>query len=382
MKNILFIHQSAELYGSDKTLLQLLQNLDKKRFYPVVVLPSNGPLKEELKKNNIEVEIAPVLKLYRGLVKPQNTIKFFFEISTGLKTLKQLHKTHKFDIVYSNTLAVLVGLLFAWRKSIKHIWHVHEIIEKPTFFKKAFIKLLSLSSTETIIFNSIATQKFWSVNSQIRNKGFVVRNGIEDNFEGKPKKVELVRKNLFHSNKDEIIIGLVGRISRWKGQFLLLEAFQKLSLKYSNIKLVFIGNTPPNQKHFKENLKTEIQQNNLENKVLIIPFQNEINNVWQAIDIVAVPSTEPEPFGMVAIEAMAASKPVIAANHGGLQEIVVNNKTGYLFEPNNVESLESALEELILNEERRIEFGVEGKNRVKNNFTVTKYVEKIERILT
>ena len=47
---------------------------------------------------------------------------------------------------------------------------VHEIIEKPTFFKKAFIKLLSLSSTETIIFNSIATQKFWSVNSQIRNK--------------------------------------------------------------------------------------------------------------------------------------------------------------------------------------------------------------------
>lgn len=381
MKKILFIHQSAELYGSDKTLLQLLQNLDNKKFYPVVVLPSNGPLKDELLKLNIEVEIAPVLKLYRGLVKPKNAIKFFFEINSGLKSLNKLHKKNNFDIVYSNTLAVLLGLLFAWKKSIKHVWHVHEIIEQPIFFKKAFIKLLSLRSTERIIYNSKATQKFWSVNSQIRDKGFVVWNGIEDDFECKLEKIEGIKNNLFYSSNEEIIIGLVGRISRWKGQFLLLEAFQKLVSKYSNIKLVFIGDSPPNQEHFKENLKTQIQQNSLVEKVLIIPFQKEIRPIWQAIDIVVVPSTEPEPFGMVAIEAMAASKPVVGANHGGLQEIVVNNETGYLFEPNNVDSLAHYIEQLVLNKELRIDFGKKGKKRVENNFTVTKYVEQIERIL-
>ena len=60
MINILFIHQSADLYGSDKTLLLLLRNIDKSRFYPVVVLPNDGPLKMQLEKENIKVVIAPV----------------------------------------------------------------------------------------------------------------------------------------------------------------------------------------------------------------------------------------------------------------------------------------------------------------------------------
>ena len=61
MKNILFIHQSAELYGSDKTLLLLLKYLDKSKYNPLVVLPNEGPLKQELEKENILVVIAPVL---------------------------------------------------------------------------------------------------------------------------------------------------------------------------------------------------------------------------------------------------------------------------------------------------------------------------------
>ena len=77
MKNILFIHQSAELYGSDKTLLLLLKYLDKAKFYPVVILPNDGPLKNELEKVNIEVHIAPVLKLYRKMFSPKNLITFF-----------------------------------------------------------------------------------------------------------------------------------------------------------------------------------------------------------------------------------------------------------------------------------------------------------------
>ena len=60
MKNILFVHQSAELYGSDKTLLLLLKHINKQKFCPIVVLPNDGPLKKELEKENIEVFITPV----------------------------------------------------------------------------------------------------------------------------------------------------------------------------------------------------------------------------------------------------------------------------------------------------------------------------------
>jgi len=63
--------------------------------------------------------------------------------------------------------------------------------------------------------------------------------------------------------------------------------------------------------------------------VSIIPFQKEISKFWQSIDIAVVPSIEPEPFGLVAVEAMLANKPVIASNHGGLTEIIINNYNGF-----------------------------------------------------
>jgi hypothetical protein len=77
MKSILFIHQSAELYGSDKTMLYFLSELDKTKYFPVIVLPFDGPLKVELEKKNIKVVIAPVLKLYRKMFTPKNMLLFF-----------------------------------------------------------------------------------------------------------------------------------------------------------------------------------------------------------------------------------------------------------------------------------------------------------------
>lgn len=136
MKNILFIHQSAELYGSDKTLLLLLKNLDKNKFKPVVLLPFDGPLKEALENEKIEVVIAPVLKLYRKLFTPKNLIGFFKDIKVAFKIVNELHKKYQFTLIYSNTLAVLFGIMFAWKNNIKHLWHVHEIIEKPFLFQK------------------------------------------------------------------------------------------------------------------------------------------------------------------------------------------------------------------------------------------------------
>ena len=84
MITILIIHQSAELYGSDKTLLLLLKHIDKTKFYPVVVLPNEGILKDELEKENIEVVIAPVLKLSRKMFTPKNILKFIKDIKIGI----------------------------------------------------------------------------------------------------------------------------------------------------------------------------------------------------------------------------------------------------------------------------------------------------------
>ena len=380
MKNILFIHQSAELYGSDKTLLLLLKNLDKNKFKPIVLLPFDGPLKEALENENIEVVIAPVLKLYRKLFTPKNLIGFFKDIKTAFKIVNELHKKYQFTLIYSNTLAVLLGIMFAWKNNIKHLWHVHEIIEKPSLFKKAFVGLLSLKSNTHIVYNSQATKFFWELNKSIINKGVVIWNGIEINTpESSTSELFDIRKNLFLAQPNEIILALVGRISRWKGQMILLDAFNNLVQKNENIKLVFVGAPPPNQEKFQEDLEDRISSFKLNDKVLIIPFQNEIHKIWQAIDIAVVPSTEPEPFGMVAIEAMLAHKPIVGSNHGGLTEIIENNATGFLVTPNSVQDLVIALEKLIQNELLRKEMGEKGYLRVTTAFSVEQYVDSFEK---
>ena len=380
MKNILFIHQSAELYGSDKTLLLLLKNLDKNKFKPIVLLPFDGPLKEALENENIEVVIAPVLKLYRKLFTPKNLIGFFKDIKAAFKIVNELHKKHQFTLIYSNTLAVLLGIMFAWKNNIKHLWHVHEIIEKPSLFKKAFVGLLSLKSNTHIVYNSQATKVFWELNKSIINKGVVIWNGIEIYTpESSTSELFDIRKNLFLAQPNEIILALVGRISRWKGQMILLDAFNNLVQKNENIKLVFVGAPPPNQEKFQEDLEERITSFQLNDKVLIIPFQNEIHKIWQAIDIAVVPSTEPEPFGMVAIEAMLAHKPIVASNHGGLTEIIENNATGFLVTPNSVQDLVIALEKLIQNELLRKEMGEKGYLRVTTAFSVEQYVDSFEK---
>jgi glycosyltransferase involved in cell wall biosynthesis len=383
MKTILIIHQSAELYGSDKTMLYFLSELDKTKYLPIIVLPFDGPLKTELEKNNIKVVIAPVLKLYRKIFTPKNLFKLFKEYYQGIKSLDELNKEYKFDLIYTHTLAALIGIMFAKKRNIKHLWHVQEIIAKPKIFNFLFKKILSLNYNHKVVYDSIATMNFWIANNpKLAKKSEAVWNGIETKNIKSFTDVELqeVRENFFFSSKDEIIISLVGRINSWKGQELLLNSFNQLVKKHNNIKLVYLGSAPPNQEIFEIELKNQISEFGLENKVVLIPFQKEIEKFWNSIDIAVVPSTEPEPFGMVVIEAMLAKKPVVASNHGGPTEIILEKETGLLFESNNHNSLSDALEKLIKDKQLRKSYGVNGFNRVNKTFSLKNHVNRFEKI--
>lgn len=382
MRNILFVHQSAEMYGSDKTLLVLVSEFKKRALHPIVVLPNDGPLKEALEKEHISVVIAPVFKISRKMFGLQNLISLPKQISKAIKILDQINEKNKIDLVYSNTLAVLIGLIYAQKRKIKHIWHVHEIIESPKPVVKIFKKALLSKANTTIIYNSQATKEFWNKDNAILNKkSVVVLNGLKKpEIELSEQEKTTIKETLLGEKKDAILIALVGRISRWKGQQLLLEAFFNLSKTHQNIHLLFVGSPPPNQEIFLEDLVQKVADYNLTQEVTILPFQNDIAKIWEVIDIAVVPSTEPEPFGLVALEAMLASKPVVGANHGGLKEIIVNNETGFLFPPRSVEALGCILEKLIDSETMRREMGKKAYQRAVSVFSLENYVSQIEQL--
>ncbi len=380
MKYILLIHQSADLYGSDKHILHLIDNVNKDKFQFIVVLPYKGQLYTEIQKRKIEVHVIPLLRLSRATVKPKNLFRLPIETVASIKAITRAVNNRDIYLVHSNTLSVLPGAIWSFNKKIHHIWNVHEMIVNPQWAKITFPLLLKFFS-DGIICNSKATcDLLISKVPSLSKKSFVVLNGLDRKYSVKRKLVKNFREQLNVCGGD-ILISLVGRINRWKGQLLLLNAAEKLyNNGLHNLHYLFVGSPPVGQDHFLETLKDKINQLPFKNKIHILGFQNDIWKIWDATDIAVVPSIEPEPFGFVALEAMLSEKPVIAAAHGGLKEIVVHQETGLLFRPNDADSLAKSISYLSQDPFRRREYAKSGKKRAEEYFSLRKYISKYESI--
>lgn len=380
MSNILLIHQSADLYGSDKVLLSLVEGLDKSRYNPIVLLPCEGPLIESLRKAGIRCHVVPLLRLGRSTLSLKGLVKLPFVLIKSLRAISDAVKDEKIELVHSNTLAVLSGAIWANLRGVPHVWHVHEIIKHPWIVPKVYGWLLRFLSKK-IICNSAATlEQLLHEQPVLKKRAVVVWNGVEYPPTVEQHRLKALRESIGVTDSD-VLVTLVGRVNRWKGQGLLIDAAEILDNHgVTNIHYLMVGSAPEGQEQFIHSLQDRINRSTLKSKISIKTFTPDVWEVWAASDIAVVPSTEPEPFGMVAIEAMALGKPVIAAEHGGLTEIVQQNKTGILVKPRDATKLADAIELLVIDAVRRDEMGKQGALRVNEMFTLDAYVSGISSV--
>tara|TARA_R110001592_G_scaffold122742_1_gene329771 strand:+ start:8613 stop:9788 length:1176 start_codon:yes stop_codon:yes gene_type:complete len=377
---VLLIHQSAELYGSDKVMLQLASRLDKNVFQPIILLPETGPLEKELEKVGVEYHITPTIKISRSTFTLKGLIKLPLGLIHSIRSIDALLENRKVDVVHSNTLAVLSGAFWAKLRRVPHVWHVHEIIERPSIVRRAYALLLHLFADKVMCNSHATAEHLYKDKLSLRGKSVVVWNGLDVTDEITAGTKGNLRKEL-SLKADDVLVTLVGRINRWKGQRLLIAAAGELvNAGYKNVKYLIVGGPPPGNSRYLEELEQDISNSPAGLDISIIPFTNDIWPIWGATDIAVVPSTEPEPFGMVALEAMAARKPVVASSFGGLVEIVVDGVTGCLFEPGNAIALAGELEILIKSDRKRIEMGEAGYARLQKVFSINNYVMSIEDI--
>jgi glycosyltransferase involved in cell wall biosynthesis len=171
---------------------------------------------------------------------------------------------------------------------------------------------------------------------------------------------------------------LIGRFNSWKGQDVLIRAAAHLPPELrARVNIRLVGSVFDNQSHFTDRLAQLIEQNDLSEVVEILPFSQDPYPHYCWADAVVVPSINPEPFGLVAIEAMAAGRSVIAANHGGLPEIVVDGVTGTLVAPNSIESLAAAIAGYIEDPGRAAAQGIAGRNRFVAEFDESRFKLRI-----
>lgn len=271
-----------------------------------------------------------------------------------------------FDVTYINTVMVMDYLLAAGFVRRPRVVHVHEI---PTGTASAFFSALLMFGRAFVIFNSRATRR--SFRLLPGQSHAIVWNGV-----AMPPELPAAGT---HANLNLL---LIGRFNAWKGQALFLRALAQLRVDLrSQVRARLVGSVFGDQKHFVDELVELISELGLNEIVEICTFTDEPSVHYSWADVVVVPSTKPEPFGLVAIEAMAAGRSVIAANHGGLSEIVLNGVTGTLVEPGSVDSLADAIVSYIGSRGRIVAEGNAGRDRFAREFEESRYKSRITDIL-
>jgi glycosyltransferase involved in cell wall biosynthesis len=376
---LLFVHASADLYGSDITLLQLVSGLDRKRFNALVVVPYGGPLVLRLRQAGVEVLVRPDLPVIRRQYMSAGGI---FHLALSLRSLwwlVNLMRERKVALVHNNTLGVLPAGLAARLVGCVRVWHVHEIITQPRIVA-SLLATLSSAASNVVIANSRATADHYRRTRLTTSAPIeVILNGVDESRLNGPAEEPL--RSAIGAGPGDTVFTLVGRINRWKGHSVFLDAAERLAAEYESVRFLIVGDSFAGQESLTEAVDHRIESSHaLRGRTVRLSHVAEVGRVYEASDVVVVPSIEPEPFGLVAAEAMAAGLPVIASRIGALPEVVDDDCTGLLVDPGDATSLVAAMRELYASPFRREKMGQKARKRFERCFRVERYIENFTRV--
>ena len=211
----------------------------------------------------------------------------------------------------------------------------------------------------------------------IKKKFLVIFRGINVDYFDPSSKLEEDEKKLltkWEINKEKKIILVPGRLTSWKGQEMLIEAINltKVELGYEAFHLVILG-SHQGRDLYKKKLIRITEQYRLTNQIKFIDQCKDMALAYKVSDIVISPSIEPEAFGRVAVEAQSMEKLIIASNIGGSNETIINEKTGFLFEAGDINSLSKKIIQAITMDESSLKLmGKEGRKNIIKKFNVEK----------
>jgi len=212
---------------------------------------------------------------------------------------------------------------------------------------------------------------------KINKKFLVIFRGINVDYFDPSTKLESDEKKLLQKweiNKEKKIILAPGRLTSWKGQELLIEAINlvKIELGYEAFHVVILG-SDQGRDLYKKKLVRLAEQYRLTNQIKFIDHCKDMALAYKVSDIVVSSSIEPEAFGRVAVESQSMEKLIIASNIGGSNETIINEKTGFLFESGNSNSLSKRIIQAITMDESLLKLiGKEGRKNIINKFNVEK----------
>jgi glycosyltransferase involved in cell wall biosynthesis len=179
---------------------------------------------------------------------------------------------------------------------------------------------------------------------------------------------------------DSPLVVFVGRINRWKGWEVFLEAAAIVAPKFPSARFLVAGDPPAGEESRMDVLQQQLFRLQLVDRVEVIGFEDDVPGLLDQAAIVVVPSVWPEPFGMVTLEAMRAGRAVIATAQGGALDLIEAGRSGLLVPPGDALALAHAIESLLADPALRTRLGDAARHRAIATFSEAEFMDGIERV--
>lgn len=377
MKNILYLHAGAEMYGADKILLELVTGLDKSKFHPIVVLPNDGILKDKLIENGIETYVVHYPILRRKYFNLKGIINYGLNYFGKSNEIVKLLKNKRVDIIHANTTAVLEGIYLKKKLKCKLIWHVHEIILKPAIINKTISYLIGKYADKCVAVSEAVKKHLIDSKFIDEDKVEVIYNGVDTERFNPSVENEYLYKE-WNIPNEAVKVGMIGRVNAWKGQNDFLDAAEGLLKKYSNLYIFIVGSAFAGEEWRVDELKKKIADSQNKDRIIFSEFRTDTPEIHSFFDVLVLPSTNPDPLPTVVLEAMGCGTPVVGYNHGGVTEMVINGETGLLAEVKNSKDLGRKIQQALESDYKLM--GQKARDRAVKNFSEYSFINNFSKV--
>jgi len=407
-RRILYVTLAAD-GGQAAVVERLAKGLDRDRYEPVVLFDTakQSFIRDRLSESNIktidlrknedeQVSIGPKASKNRDVGSKVEAFlgkkarHFYFSLKAlrefvlrqapKISLLVKIIRENNIDLVHTHQ-SIVHGkpeIIAARIVGVPCISHRHGY-SKLTHFDLFFAKFV-----DAFIYVSRDVAEDHISQGEPQKKGIVIHNGVDiGEFEQSFDKMKI--RNEFGCKSDEPLVGIIGRIDWWKGHEYFLEAIAIASRKFPILKGVIIGEFEKggavnlNRKHTQK-VKSLVRSLGIEGKIIFTGFRSDVSRLMSGLDMIIHASSEPEPFGLVVIEGMAAGKPVVATAAGGVLDIIENGVSGILVPCKDSTAIADAIITILYDPEKAEQMGCAGRRHVEENFSIEHQVAAVQSL--
>jgi glycosyltransferase involved in cell wall biosynthesis len=324
MKTAILMPLAEQRGGAEQLLRLFLRYLPDDPVNWIPIFFESGPLVEEARTLGFDVQILPVGRLRQPI-----------RYTRAVEQLTRLFRQKQVTLVLSwMGKAHLYGGVAARVGGIPAIWFQHGIPQGRAWMDRLITRIPAAGVLA-------CSQAAAEAQRQLRPERsiIVVYPAVDlSAFDPDSLPTPLEARRQLGLPENGPLIGMVGRLQRWKGMHTLVQAMPQILERYPEASAVIVGGRHELEPDYEDELRRLINWLGLQDRVWLTGFQTDIPRWMQAMDVV-VHASDREPFGVVVIEAMALGKPVVAGSEGGPLEIITEGVDGLLAPYEDVETL-------------------------------------------